>query len=511
MSGPIIPGCAGTAPTRPACFRPRGDETADRGCIMRETCHREGDALPAPAAPLSAPRHTLPGRLAALLRRLIPRRGAAAPPLRALQDPLTGLPSHDGFRERLEAALSLGRRRGWRTAVLVLNLRRFRELNEAHGRGAGDLALRLVAARLRGALRREDVVARLAGDRFAVAQTALDHPAGALRLAERLSAVLAEPLPLERGAASVAADIGIAIGPSDGEEAGELITRAEDALALARTAPMPAIHCFAAEQQASLRLRRQLERDLRDAVAEGAFTLHWQPQRRLRDRSLVGFEALLRWPHPTRGLIPPDAFIPLAEATGLIVPLGRWVMLAAAAEAARWPAGIKAAVNLSAVQVAGEGLPDLVAEALASAGLPACRLELEVTESVLMQDADHAARVLDALQAQGAAIALDDFGTGWSSLAYLRRFRFDHLKMDRSFLSGLESDPRTEPVVAAVLALGRGLGIGVIAEGIETEAQAARLATMGCETGQGWLLGRPMPADQARALIARELAAQRAA
>ncbi len=511
MSGPIIPGCTGTAPTRPAGFRRGSDEGGDRSGVLREACHREGEPLVSAAEAPVATRASLAARLAGLLHRLLPRRRAAGLAPDALRDPLTGLPSHDGFRERLEETLALGRRRGWRTAVLVLNLRRFRELNEAHGRGAGDLALRLVAARLRGALRREDVVARLAGDRFAVAQTALDHPSGALLLAERLSAVLAEPLPLEKGAASVNADIGIAIGPSDGEEAGELITRAEDALALARTAPMPAIHCFAAEQQATLRLRRQLERELRDAVAEGAFTLHWQPQRRLRDRRLVGFEALLRWPHPTRGLIPPDAFIPLAEATGLIVPLGRWVMLAAAAEAARWPAGLKAAVNLSAVQVAGEGLPDLVAEALAGARLPACRLELEVTESVLMQDADHAARVLDALQAQGVAIALDDFGTGWSSLAYLRRFRFDHLKMDRGFLSDLEGDARTEAVVAAVLALGRGLGMGVIAEGIETEAQAARLAALGCENGQGWLLGRPMPAEQARALIATELPAQRAA
>lgn len=497
MSGPITPGGTGTAPTRPAGLRHRGQEG--------------GDPLPAIASPPAAQAASLPARLAALLHGVLPRRRTAGLSPHALRDPLTGLPSHDGFRERLEETLALSRRRGWCTAVLVLNLRRFRELNESHGRPAGDRALRLVATRLRVALRREDIVARLAGDRFAVAQVALDHPSGAMRLAERLSAVLAEPLPLENGAASVGADIGIAIGPADGDEAGELITRAEDALALARTAPMPAIHCFAAEQQASLRQRRQLERDLRDAVAEGAFTLHWQPQRRLADRSLVGFEALLRWPHPTRGVIAPDAFIPLAEATGLIVPLGRWAMRQAAAEAARWPAELKAAVNLSAVQVAGDGLPDLVAEALAGARLPARRLELEVTESVLMQDADHAAQVLDALQAQGVAIALDDFGTGWSSLAYLRRFRFDRLKMDRFFLSDLEDDPRTEAVVGAVLALGRGLGMGVIAEGIETEAQAARLAAMGCETGQGWCLGRPMPSEQARALIARELPARRAA
>jgi len=511
MAAPTDPGCAGTAPTSPAGDRRNRADSGDAEGALCAACRGGADRL----ADVAVPREAAPARLGALLRGLMPWRRPAGPGIEPLSDPLTGLASHAGFRDRLEATLALGRRRGWHTAVLVLNLRCFRELNASHGRAAGDKALRLIAARLRGTLRREDIVARLAGDRFAVAQTALGHPSGALRLAERLNAALAEPLPLESGAAGVSADIGIAIGPGDGAEAGELITRAEDALAVARTAPMPAIHCFAAEQQASLRQRRQLERELREAVAEGAFTLHWQPQRRLRDRSLVGFEALLRWPHPTRGLIPPDAFIPLAEATGLIVPLGRWVMLAAAAEAARWPSGahggLKAAVNLSAVQVAGEGLPDVVAEALGTAGLAAGQLELEVTESVLMQDADHAARVLDALQAQGVAIALDDFGTGWSSLAYLRRFRFDQIKMDRSFLSDLEADLRTEAVVAAVLELGRGLGMGVIAEGIETEAQAARLTAMGCENGQGWLLGRPMPAEQARALIDREVPAQRAA
>ncbi len=498
MAGPLLSGCGANDGRTPDPF---GRRLAD------------GGAAPAgaPAGSPTGARAAWTARLGAWLARLRAGADGSPPEPPDRPDPLTGLAGHGGFRERLDQTLSLARRRGWRTGVLVLNLRRFREFNEAHGRANGDQALRLIATRLRGALRREDVVARLSGDRFAVAQTAIAQPAAALLLAERLNAALAEPLPLGDGPAVVSADIGIAVGPDDGEEAGQLLSRAEDALAVARTAPLPAIHSFAAEQQATLRLRRQLETELREAVAEGAFTLHWQPQRRLRDRRLIGFEALLRWPHPARGLIPPDAFIPLAEATGLIVPLGRWVMLAAAAEAARWPAALRASVNLSAVQVAGEGLPDLVAEALHGSGLPAERLELEVTESVLMQDAEHAAHVLDALQAEGVSIALDDFGTGWSSLAYLRRFRFERIKMDRAFLSDLDANPRTGAVVEAVLGLGRGLGMGVVAEGIETEAQAARLAALGCETGQGWLLGRPMPAEQARALIARELPAQKAA
>ncbi|WP_270938890.1 putative bifunctional diguanylate cyclase/phosphodiesterase, partial [Falsiroseomonas oryzae] len=321
----------------------------------------------------------------------------------------------------------------------------------------------------------------------------------------RLAATLAEPLPLDGGSPVAAADIGIAIGPGDGAEAGLLLTRAEDALAAARAAPQPSIHCFAPDQEAALRQRRQLERDLRQAIAEGRFLLHWQPQRRLLDGSLIGFEALLRWPHETRGMIPPDEFIPLAEASGLIVPLGAWVIRTAVAEAAGWPAGLKVAVNLSALQVKVDGLVETVAAALAESGLPPHRLELEVTESVLMQDSAQAARVMAGLRGLGVSIALDDFGTGWSSLAYLRRFPFDELKIDRLFLRDLDADPRVEAVVTAILGLGRGLGIRVVAEGVETREQADRLLALGCERGQGWLLGRPMPAEQARALIAGEV------
>jgi diguanylate cyclase (GGDEF)-like protein len=436
--------------------------------------------------------------------RLAQRQAGSFLPATTLRDPLTGLLSHAGFRERLEETVALSRRQGWQVGVLVINLRHFREVNEAHGRAGGDLALRLIGGRLRNAVRREDLVARLAGDRFAVAQTALDDEADVFRMAERLAAAVAEPLPLDGGTPSVEADIGVAIGPQDGAEAGMLLTRAEDAMVAARSAPSPAIHCFAPEQEAALRDRRQLERDLREAVAQGNFLLHWQPQRRLIDGALIGFEALLRWPHPTRGLIPPDQFIPLAEATGLIIPLGAWVLRTAAAEAAHWPSDLKVAVNLSAVQIKGDGLIATVAEALAKSGLPPHRLELEVTESVLMQDSQQAARVMAGLQALGVSIALDDFGTGWSSLAYLRRFPFDELKIDRCFLRDLDADPRVEAVVIAILGLGRGLGIRVVAEGVETREQADRLLALGCERGQGWLLGRPMPAEQARALIGAE-------
>jgi len=443
--------------------------------------------------------------LAGLLALGLARRLAAEPTTPQTRDPLTGLPAHAGFRERLEGTLALARRQGWRSGVLVLDLRDFHEINEAHGRTGGDLALRLVAARLRDAVRREDVVARLGADRFAVVQTALQDPAGALQLAERLAAALAAPLSLPGGAPAVAADIGIAIAPEDGDEAGLLLARAEDALTAARAAPLPTIHCFAPAQEAELRERRRLERDLRAALEAGALTLHWQPQRRLSDRALIGFEALLRWPHPERGMIPPDRFIPLAEASGLIVPLGAWVLRAAAAEAATWPGHFKAAVNLSVAQVRDEGLIAILGEALAASGLCPQRLELEVTESLLLREDPQTARVLTALQSLGVSVALDDFGTGWSSLAYLRRFPFDQIKMDRGFLRDLDADPRVAAVVAAILSLGHGLGMTVVAEGIETEEQARRLQDLGCEHGQGWHLGRPVPAEQARALIAEEM------
>lgn len=446
--------------------------------------------------------------LAAMLALRLAPRATAAPAAAPLQtrDPLTGLPAHAGFRERLDGALALGRRQGWRSGVLVLDLRDFRRINETHGRAGGDKALQLVAARLRNAVRQEDVVGRLGVDRFAVAQTALEDAAGALELADRLAAALADPLPLDCAPCPIAVDIGIALAPDDGDEAGILLDRAEDALTAARAAPQPTIHCFAPAQEADLRDRRRLERDLHAAIEAGAFHLHWQPQRRLADRQLIGFEALLRWNHPERGPIPPDQFIPLAEATGLIVPLGAWVLRTATMEAAGWPGGLKVAVNLSAAQVKAGGLVRTVAEALHASGLPPHRLELEITESVLLQDSAEAARVMAGLQALGVTIALDDFGTGWSSLAYLRRFPFDELKIDRLFLRDLDADPRVEAVVTAILGLGRGLGIRVVAEGVETQEQAERLLALGCERGQGWLLGRPMPAEQARALIAEEIA-----
>ena len=435
-------------------------------------------------------------------------------------DALTGLCTHAEFRARLDAALSMARRQDWRVGVLVLDLRRFRAVNEAHGRAAGDAMLGVIAARLRANVRAEDPVARLSADRFAVVETAMRDAAAAAPLAERLMATIAAPITLPDGRVlAVEANIGLVVAPDDGAEAEVLLSRAEAALSAARAQPDAAIRCFEPELDQAIRRQRETERDLRAAIAAGALTLHYQPQRRLRDGALVGFEALLRWPHPERGMIPPIEFIPLAEQNGLIVPLGAWALRAACTEAARWPGDIRIAVNLSPAQFkqgqsSGDptsrdpfsrvGLVDTVRDALAVSGLPASRLELEVTESLLQTDPVETEALLRELRALGVSIAMDDFGTGWSSLAHLWRFPFGKLKIDRAFVAELGQDPRLQPIVATVVALGRTLGMTVIAEGVETADQARLLAAEGCEQAQGWLFGRPMPADAALRLIEEE-------
>jgi diguanylate cyclase (GGDEF)-like protein len=424
-------------------------------------------------------------------------------------DPRTGLSNEAECRDRLEEAIALAKRQSWNVGVLVLDLRQFRAVNETLGRSGGDALLELIGARLRQTVRREDTVARLAADRFAVIQTALPQPEGATRLASRLLSALSRPFTLAGKRVDCSVDIGVAIAPADGGEASLLLARAEQALSVARSLPEPSISCFEPAMDAAQQRRRALELDLREAIAEGQFLLHYQPQRRLSDGKLIGFEALLRWPHRERGMVPPDEFIPIAESSGLIVPLGAWVMRAACAEAARWPAGIGVAVNLSPAQFRHGGLVTTVTEALAQSGLPPSRLELEVTESLLQRDLDSTEKLLHSLRGLGVGIAMDDFGTGWSSLAHLWRFPFTKLKVDRAFLRDLPGDRRVQAIVGTILGLGRTLEMTVVAEGIETQDQADWLMAQGCAQGQGWLLGRPMPAEQARALIAEEMPAGR--
>jgi diguanylate cyclase (GGDEF)-like protein len=424
-------------------------------------------------------------------------------------DTLTGLANHSECRDRLEAALALASRQGFRTGVLVLDLRRFREVNDAHGRASGDAVLNVIAGRLRAAVRREDTVARLSADRFAIVQSGIAIPLGAARLAERLASTIAQPVQVAGGEIVCAADIGFAVAPEDGGSAELLLARAEGALGVARAGAEPGIRCFEPGQDAALRQRRDTERDLRLAIADHQLVLHWQPQRRIGDGRLLGFEALLRWPHPERGMIPPNDFIPLAESSGMIIPLGAWVIRTACAEAARWPGGFKAAVNLSPAQFRHGALVATVQEALAVSGLPPHRLELEVTESLLQQDTESAVRLLRDLRELGVTIAMDDFGTGWSSLAHLWRFPFGKLKIDRAFVKELGQDPKLSAIVATIVGLGRTLDMAVVAEGVETDEQARLLLAQGCEQGQGWLYGKPMSAEAARTLIAQEMQQRR--
>ncbi len=439
------------------------------------------------------------------------REEAAATRARTLlrHDGLTGLPNHAELRLRLDEALAGVREGHGQVGVLVLNLRGFRDVNALHGRATGDAVLEALARRLKSLVRHGDTVARLSADRFAVVQTAMAGQEDAVTLAERLANALAEPLPLPNGnGLTLCVELGLAVAPQDGKEAELLLARAEAALSAARGAPKPAIRGFEPAMDDALRARRELEADLQQAIEAEALVLHYQPQRRLRDQRLVGFEALLRWPHPVRGMIPPIEFIPLAEQNGMIVPLGAWVIRAACAEAARWPGDHRVAVNLSPSQFRYGDLVHTVADALARTGLPAHRLELEITESLLQEDPEDVVALLRDLRALGVSIAMDDFGTGWSSLAHLWRFPFGKLKIDRAFIKDLTCDPKLCAIVATIVGLGRILDMTVVAEGVETEEQARILTAEGCEQAQGWLFGRPMPAEAARRLIAEEVVAQ---
>lgn len=422
------------------------------------------------------------------------------------QDSLSTLATHAELRQRLTLALAGVQDGPRQVGVLVMNLRGFRDVNALHGRCTGDAVLEALARRLRSLVRRADTVARLSADRFAVVQTAIEGGEDAVALAERLAHALTEPLILPDGnGMTLCVEFGLAVAPQDGTDAELLLARAEAALSAASNAPSPAIRGFEPAMDEALRAKREIEADLRQAIEAEALVLHYQPQRRLRDQRLVGFEALLRWPHPTRGMIPPIEFIPLAERNGMIVPLGAWVIRAACAEAARWPGEYRVAVNLSPAQFRHGDLLQTVADALARTGLPAQRLELEITESLLQEDTEDVVSLLRDLRGLGVSIAMDDFGTGWSSLAHLWRFPFGKLKIDRAFITDLTHDPKLSAIVATIVGLGRILDMTVVAEGVETEEQAAVLAAEGCEQAQGWLFGRPLPAETARRLIAEDL------
>ncbi|WP_158292252.1 putative bifunctional diguanylate cyclase/phosphodiesterase [Paracraurococcus ruber] len=411
----------------------------------------------------------------------------------ALHDPLTDLGNRLLLRERLVDEVRQARVTGRGLAVLCLDLDRFKAVNDLHGHAAGDELLRQVAGRLRAELREADFAARLGGDEFVVLQSGVDL-SRASSLAKRLNAVLARPYALQAGQqASVSASIGVAVFPLDGDAPDALLTRADMALYRAKEAGRNGFAFYDPEMEAETRTRRQLEQDLRRAEERGELQLLYQPQAEVASGRIRGFEALLRWRHPERGMIPPDLFVPLAEASGAIMPIGAWVLRQACAEAAAWPRPLDIAVNISPVQILHGDLVALVTETLRETGLDPARLELEVTEGVLIRDGAQALGVLTRLKALGVRVAMDDFGTGYSSLSTLRAFPFDKIKVDRSFVRDLDTSPEAAAIVRAVLGLGRGLGLPVIAEGVETEAQRQALAAIDCAAIQGYLIGRPAP------------------
>jgi diguanylate cyclase (GGDEF)-like protein len=413
----------------------------------------------------------------------------------AHHDALTGLPNRILFRNQLQSRLAhLGRDR--KLAVLGLDLDRFKTVNDTLGHVAGDNLLRQAGRRLRGCLRDGDALARLGGDEFAVLQYNVDQPAEINGLAGRLNEVLSQPFDLDGYQGTIGVSIGIAVAPEDGTDPDQLLKNADMALYRAKAEGRGSYRFFEPEMDARMQQRRILELDLRQALMKREFELFYQPLVNLEKGEICGFEALLRWHHPARGLVLPMEFIPLAEETGLIIPIGEWVLRQACAEALKWPDKISVAVNLSAVQFRRGSLAETVLSALAHSGLPAGRLELEITESVLLSEADSAMTTLHQLQNLGVRISMDDFGTGYSSLSYLRRFPFDKIKIDRSFVHDITLDQDSIAIVRAVAGLGASLGMSTTGEGVETQAEADFLKKEGCTEAQGYFFGRPRPASE---------------
>jgi diguanylate cyclase (GGDEF)-like protein len=428
------------------------------------------------------------------------RRADAAMAFMALHDALTELPNRTLFQERLMEAIALARR-GTHCALLCLDLDRFKVINDTLGHPVGDGLLRAVAARLSAGVRSGDTVARLGGDEFAIIHVGLSSPEHALILANRLILALHEPYDIEGHRVTVGTSIGISIAPRDGTSSDTLLRHADIALYVAKTEGRGTCRIFEPDMVAQIQARREVELDLRNALPADQFDLHYQPILDLQSGKVVGFEALIRWNHPIRGLVSPADFIPIAEETGLIVPIGDWVLRKACLDAADWPHHIDIAVNLSSMQFKGGQLLDSVRQALAISRLDPNRLELEITESVLLLNSEDTLAVLHQLRALGIRIALDDFGTGYSSLGYLRSFPFDKIKIDRCFIRDIGAGAGSAVIVGAIVGIARALGMTTVAEGVETMEQLIQVRDQGCAMVQGYLFSRPRPAGEVAALI----------
>jgi diguanylate cyclase (GGDEF)-like protein len=420
----------------------------------------------------------------------------------ARHDMLTNLPNRVLFREHLENEFARIQS-GHGFAVHCLDLDHFKTVNDTLGHPVGDELLKAVASRLVEAVPHSDFVARIGGDEFAVVQTDVTRPEQCSQLASRIVELISRPYDIEGRHIVVGTSIGIAIAPNDGANPDVLLKNADMALYLAKGDGRGTHRFFEREMDKRLQARRSLELDLRKAIADGEFELHYQPILYLQTGKVSGFEALLRWNHPERGRMSPADFIPLAEETGLILPLGEWVLRTACAQAAHWPQPVGVAVNLSAMQFKGRNLVQMTLNALAASGLAAGRLDLEITETVLLQDEANTLATLHQLREVGVQISMDDFGTGYSSLAYLRNFPFDKIKIDRSFVRDMLVRKDCQAIIHAVVGLARSLGITTIIEGIETKEQLETAKAFGCDEGQGFLFSKPFPEREVAEFLAK--------
>jgi diguanylate cyclase (GGDEF)-like protein len=419
----------------------------------------------------------------------------------ALNDVLTGLPNRACFNNYLGSELERARIDGRKLAVVGIDLDKFKEINDLRGHDAGDQALKIIAARLGALLREGEFVARIGGDEFAALKRFNDQR-DLHDFVARVEKVLFETMRIDDFDVVPGASIGVSVYPTDGESAARLVGNADLAMYRAKADVSRSICFYEADMDELARARRDLGLDLRRAIELDQLELYYQVQTRVSNGETLGYEVLLRWLHPLHGRVPPSEFIPLAEETGTILTIGEWVLRQACREAATWHVPHKIAVNLSAMQLAHCDLPQLVHQILIDTGLPAARLELEITESSIIHDKVRSLHALRQIRALGVTVAIDDFGTGYSSLETLRSFPFDRIKLDKSFMTEVEHSAQARAIIRAVLALGKSLDISVLAEGVETGAQLKLLEAEGCDEVQGYYLGRPQPIQPATPAIA---------
>ncbi|HEX8663971.1 MAG TPA: EAL domain-containing protein [Beijerinckiaceae bacterium] len=416
------------------------------------------------------------------------------------RDPLSGLPNRLLFGERLDGELGRLGRSGGGLAVMFLDLDRFKDVNDTYGHQAGDELIKLVARRLEELLRASDTLARFGGDEFAVIQTGLRTQGDADALARRILDEITHPFEINGTPVSVGVSIGISLAPENGTAREDLMRLADTALYQAKSEGRNRYRFFARQMDETIRMRKTVEDDLRNAIEGDELALHYQPIFSADGQTIVGLEALVRWPHAKQGLISPARFISIAEERGLVIPLGEWVLRRACQDGLRWP-GLRVAVNVSPIQFRHRDFVTSVMRVLKETGFEAQRLEIELTEGVVVEDADAAEAAMMELRALGVNLALDDFGTGYSSLIYLRRFAFDKIKIDRSFLESMEATGESAILVHSIVHLGRALGLTVTAEGVETKEQHRFLQALGCHQLQGFLFSKPVPPDEIDRLL----------